>query len=145
MSKITEYINLVVKGIPHTKQILEAVVKEVQMKYEVLPENERAEIIRRRLICAQCPFMSKNAETSKEYFELTGKHYGAFRRVEHCSFCGCGIETRTSGLTSDCGIETWNKKHPNNQIPLKWTKFNTDGEQDKNKKSTFTVSDDYLG
>lgn len=129
MSTITEYINLVVRGIPHTKQVLEAVIKDVQLKYNTLPENERAEIIRRRLICKDCPFMSRNAETSTEYLNLTGKHYDKLRRVEHCSFCGCGIETRTAGLSSDCGVETWNKKHPDNQIPLKWTKFYTDETQ----------------
>ena len=102
MSKITEYVNLIIKGAPHTKQIIEGIINNVQLKHGKLPEEQRAEIVRRRFICAQCPFMSKNAEKSEEYKALTGKNYKAFRRAEHCSFCGCGIEMRTSSLDSNC-------------------------------------------
>lgn len=132
MSKITEYISLFLKGLPHTKEILDSVIKNVQLNYGSLPEEEKAEIIKRRVICETCPFMSRNAVISKEYFELTGKHYKAFRRVDHCSFCGCGIETRTASLDSNCGIETWNSNNSTKTIPLKWTKFETNGQSTEN-------------
>lgn len=141
MSKITEYASLIIKGAPHTKQILEGIMNKVEMKFGTLPEEQRVEIMRRRVICVECPFMSKNAETSKEYKELTGKNYKVFRRAEHCAFCGCGIEMRTSSLTSDCGIETWNKEHPGKEISLKWTKFNTDGKDEQNQESAPGSSD----
>lgn len=130
MSKITEYVSLLIKGAPHTKEIIGGILKNVQLKYGSLSEEEKTEIVKRRFICANCPFMSKNAITSNEYKELTGKNYKAYRKIDHCSFCGCGIEMRTSSLHSECGAETWNKEHPGNTIDLKWTKFNKDGKQD---------------
>lgn len=136
MSKTTEYLNLFLKGIPNSKEILSSIVKNVQLKYNTLPENEKEEIIRRRVICASCPFMSKNAISSEEYLSLTGKNYKAYRRADHCSFCGCGVDMRTGSLDSNCGAETWNKEHPENTISLKWTKFNTDETEHENKENT---------
>jgi hypothetical protein len=130
MSKLTEYINLAIKGLPYSMEILQSVVSNVQLKYNKLPEEERAEIIRRRVICATCPFMSKNAKTSEEYLFLTGSNYKSARDNSHCAFCGCGIEMRTGALTKDCGIETWNKENPKKTSPLKWTKFKEDGKQE---------------
>lgn len=64
--------------------------------------------------------MSKNAATSKEYFDLTGKHYETERKTEHCSFCGCPSKSKTASLEDNCGIEHWNEENPNKQIELKW-------------------------
>lgn len=133
MSKLTEYINLAIKGLPYSIEILQSVINNVQMNYGTLPEKERAEIIRRRVICETCPFMSSKAKTSKEYFDLTGSNYSTARNEDHCSFCGCGLNMRTAALNKDCGIETWNKDNPSKQIPLKWVKFKKDGE---NKESS---------
>jgi hypothetical protein len=130
MSKLTEYINLAIKGLPYSMEILQSVVSNVQLKYNKLPEEERVEIIRRRVICATCPFMSKNAKTSEEYLTLTGSNYKSARDNLHCAFCGCGIEMRTGALTKECGAETWNKENPTKTIPLKWTKFKEDGKQE---------------
>jgi len=123
MSQITEYLNLIVKGIPHTKEILSSVINQVQLKYGTLPEDQKNEIIRRKLICQSCPFMSRNAISSQEYKDLTGKNYPSVRKNEHCSLCGCPLETRTASLDSDCGVITWNKENPDKQIELKWTKY----------------------
>jgi len=132
MSKITEYFDLFLKGVPHSKEILDSIVKNVQIKMNTLPEDQKEEIIKRRLICETCPFMSRHAPTSPEYKALTGRHYKVYRRGDHCSFCGCGIEMRTASLDSDCGIETWNSANADKKIPLKWTKYNKDGKQAKN-------------
>lgn len=132
MSKFTEYLKLIPRGLPNAGQILESIVKDVQMKLGRLPEEQQKEIIRRRLICQTCPFMSKNAKTSLEYRLLTGANYDTDRLDEHCSFCGCELNMRTRALSSNCGIETWNKSNPKNQLPLKWTKFKEDGKQTKN-------------
>lgn len=123
MSKFTEYIKLIPKGIPHSKEVLESILTNVQMKMGNLPEDQKAEIIRRRLICMSCPFMSENAKTSKEYKELTGRNYKTARNDFHCSFCGCEMNMRTRALNSECGLNTWNADHPQKIIPLKWTKF----------------------
>jgi len=90
------------------------------MKYGTLPEEEREEIVRRRVICNGCPFNSENSPTSEEYFELTKTHYKTRRKDKHCSFCGCELNLRTSALSKGCGIETWNENNPENKIELKW-------------------------
>jgi len=133
MSKLSEYIALIPKALPNTMEIVSGIVKGVEMKYNTLPEGERAEIIKRRLTCKGCPFNSENAKTSEEYKELTGKPYITKRKEEHCSFCGCNINMRTASLSSSCGVETWNKNNPDKQLPLKWTIY---GQGDKNKESS---------
>jgi len=123
MSKITEYLRLIPKGIPNSKAILESVVNNVKLKMGHLSENIQEEVIRRRLICESCPFMSKNSPKSPEYKALTGVHYKTKRNDPHCSFCGCEIKMRTASMSSNCGIESWNALEPTKQIPLKWANF----------------------
>jgi hypothetical protein len=65
----------------------------------MLPEDEQAEIVRRRLICADCPFNSVNAK-------LDG--YKSDRLDEHCTMCGCTINRKTASLSSACGIDCCN-------------------------------------
>jgi len=120
MSKLSEYINLLPKAIPNALQIIEAVNNEVKLKFDTLPEDQKEEITRRRIICISCPFNSKRATNSKEYKELTGINCHTKRDDTHCSFCGCGINIRTSALNKECGIETWNKENPNKKLDLKW-------------------------
>lgn len=129
MSKFTEYLKLIPRGLPHSKEILESVVNNVKMKLGNLPEEHQEEIIRRRLICATCPFMSKNALNSVEYKRLTGINYTTDRNDPHCSFCGCEINMRTGSLSSECGVRQWNTSNPNNTIALKWTKFEENGRE----------------
>lgn len=123
MSKLTEYLSLIPKGLPNAGEIVSALTNEVYLKYNKLPEDEKEEILKRRVICETCPFNSQNAKSSQEYKSLTGSNYKTNRTDLHCSFCGCGIKTRTAGLGADCGISTWNKDNPNKQLPLKWTKY----------------------
>jgi hypothetical protein len=123
MSRLTEYINLAIKGLPYSLEILQSVITDVQLKHNTLSEDKKAEIIRRRVICATCPFMSENTKSSQEYKKLTGKEYSSSRVTPHCSFCGCPISTRTAGLSSNCGIEVWNGQNSEQQIPLKWSKY----------------------
>lgn len=105
------------------REIVESIVNDVQMRSNTMSQEKRDEIIRRRIICATCPFMSKNATTSPEYLALTGYHYHTNRNDEHCSFCGCDIKMRTRSLSSECGIGTWNKDNPTRQLPLKWKAY----------------------
>ena len=128
MSTITEYLKLLPRAIPNADKIIKAIITDVQYKKGMLPEAQKAEIVRRRVICEGCPFMSKNSTTSEEYLSLTGKHYTTRRQDEHCSFCGCTLTKRTASFDSECGISTWNEENPDKQIPLKWTKFETDGQ-----------------
>lgn len=128
MSQIAEYIKLLPKALPNADKIVKAIVTDVQYRRGTLSEDKKAELVRRRVICEGCPFMSKNSINSEEYFSLTGKHYETKRNDPHCSFCGCPLTKRTASFDSDCGIETWNEENPDKQIPLKWTKFEENGK-----------------
>jgi hypothetical protein len=123
MSKLTEYLKLLPKAASNGLSIIEAIYKSIQLEKGNIPEEEREEILRRRLICLSCPFNSTNAQNSTEYREVTGKNYSTDRTDFHCSMCGCPIEYRTAALDKNCGIEDYNEEHPDNTLPLKWTKY----------------------
>lgn len=115
MSKLSEYLKLIPDGLKNLDKIGESIINQVKMDFGSLPEDELTEITRRRLICAACPFMSKNAVESGIY---TTK-----REDEHCIHCGCPIKTRTAALSKQCGIENYNVRHPESPMELKWTAF----------------------
>jgi hypothetical protein len=128
MSKFTEYINLAIKGLPHSPEILQGIVTNIQLKHNTLSEDKKAEIVRRRIICSVCPFMSTNVSNSKEYENLTGKSYISTRNTPHCCMCGCPLESKTASFGSNCGIETWNSENPDKMLDLKWIKYEQDKE-----------------
>lgn len=121
MSKLTEYLKLIPKGVKNLDKIVSSVYNNANFSNLSLDKQE--EIIIRRAKCAGCPFMSKNAPSSKEYKKLTGKHYSSSRNDEHCSFCGCPTLLRTAALEKNCGAEDWNEDNPNNKIPLMWESY----------------------
>ena len=124
MSVISEYLKLIPKAIPNATEIVSALKNEVYLKYDKLPEDQKNEIIRRRVICSTCPFMSKNAiQNDKEYYKLFNKKFETDRTDSFCGICGCNIKTRTSGLSAECGISTWNKDNPTKRLLLKWNKY----------------------
>ena len=120
MSKIGEYLKLIPRGIPNSISIIQGIINNVHLKHGTLSEEYRDEIIRRRICCTTCPFNNINAKTSEEYFSLTGEHYKTKRTEDHCNFCGCPIDIKTASLHVNCGIETWNEDHLDNQLELKW-------------------------
>lgn len=115
MSRLSEYLKLIPDGVKNLGGVIEGLRNELKMANGTLDEDEQDEIIRRRLICSTCPFMSKNAAKSGIY--------ATQRLDEHCIHCGCPIDTRTASLTSPCGIATYNKKHPEAPMELKWTSY----------------------
>lgn len=94
----------------------------VKNEFGQLSEQEQEIIAERRLICSQCPFMSNNAKTSKEYFEAFGKHYETSISEDHCSQCGCFIKLKTSSLSSDCGAKGY-KDQNGNDLEVRWEKI----------------------
>jgi hypothetical protein len=80
-------------------KVIEGTVNQVKAEMGLLPEDHQAEIIRRRLICATCPFNSSNA---------VGEGYITNRIDEHCIMCGCTITRKTASLLSNCGIDCCN-------------------------------------
>ena len=121
MSKLLEYIKLIPTAIQNADKIVEGVIANTKLKHGNLPPDEVEEIIRRRVICKACPYMSENA---KKAGITTSK-----RPDEFCIQCNCNIDYKTSSLTSNCGIEMYNKRNPRNPIELKWTAY------DKNKQN----------
>lgn len=112
MGKLTEYIKAVSNALKHPEHVIEGWINDAKLKKGDLPEDEAIEIIRRRAICATCPFMSKNA--------IADGNYVSKREDEHCIHCLCPIDTKTACLECNCGIENYNRKIKNNKIPLKW-------------------------
>ena len=86
----------------------------------MLPDDEKEEIIKRRICCTTCPFNNINAKTSEEYLSLTTIHYKTKREDFHCSLCGCPLEVKTASLYANCGIEEWNESWPDKKLELKW-------------------------
>lgn len=123
MSKFTEYLALLPKGLKSAKKIIEGVSNDVKLENGSLSKDKQDEIIRRRLICSMCPLNSINAQSSKEYKELFGKNYETKREDLHCSVCSCNIKLKTSSLDSDCGLTDYNEQHPENLQELKWKKY----------------------
>ena len=123
MSTFKEYFNVILKGIPNADKVLEGVMNNLSLKIKTLPEDKKAEVIRRRVICQTCPFMSENAITSNEYLKLMGEHYHTNRTDKHCSLCACSIDNKTASFSSECGIGSYNENNPDKPIPLKWYKY----------------------
>jgi len=123
MSKISEYLALIPKGIPNALDIVKAIKVNSQMEHGSLPKDKLNEIVRRRIICASCPFNSENAKVSDEYESLIGANYKTTRNDVHCAFCGCPVNIRTAALNKDCGMSSWNEDHPDQKLTLKWDKY----------------------
>lgn len=112
MKGVLEYVKLLPTVILNADKVIEGIVENVRLKHGTLPEDEQEEIIRRRAICAGCPFMSENAKKAGNYTSQ--------REDEHCIHCLCNIEWKTASLGSRCGIDSYNRRHPKNPMPLKW-------------------------
>lgn len=119
MSKFLEYVKLLPSAIQNADKLVEGIATNTRLKNQTLAEDEIEEIIRRRVICAGCPFMSTNA---KALGILKSDRTGEF-----CSACNCEIDWKTACLSCDCGLTAHNKRNPKNQLPLKWEAY------DKNK------------
>lgn len=117
MSKWLEHIKLLPKGLKNPGLVIEGHLNNLRLELGTLPEDQEAEIVRRRLICSQCPFMSKNAE------QLTG--FKTDRTEEFCTLCSCPIKSKTASLASTCGIDYYNKKHPDKPLDVKWLPYDT--------------------
>jgi hypothetical protein len=113
-----DYLGLVLNGIKNGDKIIEAMVVSSQIKNGTAMAEEIAEIMKRKEICANCPFNSKNAAAhGLQKFDLP---------FDHCIHCKCrigGDDTKEYCLTCNCGITEWNKRNPDKQLPLKWKAF----------------------
>lgn len=120
--KLLEYIKLLPLGLKNPELVLEGFINNIKLEHGTLPEDEVEEIARRRLICAGCPFMSKNAE------KITG--FKTKRTEDFCTLCSCPIKGKTASMDSTCGADSYNKTHPNNPpIEVKWEPYGNKNKQ----------------
>ena len=120
MSKLTEYLKLIPKGLGNPTQVLEGWINAYKLDNNQLSDKDIEKIISRRVICETCPLNSINAKTSKEYKELYGENYKSSVDYLHCSICSCFISKKTACLTCHCGLEEYNNENPDNFQNLKW-------------------------
>jgi len=92
---------------------VEGVINNVKMELGTLPQESQDLIIKRRLICATCPFSSSNAAVNNGY--------KTERLDEHCVMCSCNIHAKTACLDCKCGISVYNETvGDNDKLELKW-------------------------
>jgi hypothetical protein len=115
MGIITEYIKAIQQGLKHPELVVEGWLNDIKLEKGELPDDEVKEILRRRVICESCPFMSRNAVAAGNYYTE--------RKDDHCIHCKCPIKKKTASLESNCGIEIYNQANKNKQIELKWTNY----------------------
>ena len=120
MSKLKEYLNLIPKALGNPKQVMEGWLNVVKMEVGNLPEGEVEEILRRRLICGACPFMSENALNEDTYTTIMGQPYTSKRKEHHCTLCACPIKSKTASLNATCGAQYWNETNPLKLLEVKW-------------------------
>lgn len=125
-----QYLDVVKKGIQNKDQIIEAIktASEIKNKTGEVSDEAIAEIMRRKDICANCPFNSKNAK------EISG--YKSFLPYEHCIHCLCrigGNDTKEYCLSCKCGLTEYNKLHPDNPKELKWMPFEINNTENQNQ------------
>lgn len=115
MSKLTEYLKLIPKGIKNIDQVVEGLMNNAKIELGTIPQEDLEIIVGRRAICSQCPHNSKNAQAMHLY--------KTEREDEHCIHCGCPLATLTASLEAECGLHVYNEKNINDKIPLKWEKI----------------------
>lgn len=116
MSKLTEYLALIPKALGNPKEVMDGWLNVIKEELGTLSPDLQEEVLRRRLICGTCPFMSVNAK------ELQG--YQSKRVDEHCILCACPIKAKTANPDSICGAKYYNETHPKEQpLEVRWTKY----------------------
>ena len=124
--KLTQFLLLAKKGLPNIDKIAEGYLNNVKEKNNLLTQEQAEEIVKRKLICEQCPFFSLNAfKDDTEYQKLLGKPFDKESRKgeSFCSICGCPEKVKVYSFSANCGLEDYNEEHPENIQPLKWTAF----------------------
>lgn len=116
---IKEYLKLIPNIFKDFKNIVKGWFNNYN--FNKLTKEQQEEVLKRRSICKECPFNSKNAKTSDEYKAIFGTNYSTKRMELHCSLCSCPIKQLTISLESECGLSK-NKK--TKFLKLKWNKIN---------------------
>lgn len=117
---IKEYLDLVKNGIKNRDQIIEGIRNAAAVKEgnPIITDEMVAEIMRRKDICAACPFNSEHAKK---------RGYESSLPFQHCTLCKCRIGAEDSKeycLSCECGMKAWNLMNPDlPPMELKWKAF----------------------
>jgi len=121
MSALKDYLTIVKNGIKNGDKIIEALAVASHAKTGNIEPEALAEILKRKELCAACPFNSENAARDRGY--------SSHVPYKHCTLCICrigGDDTKEYCLSCNCGMSEWNKRNPDKTpMELKWTAFET--------------------
>lgn len=120
MSKLSEILKLIPKGMSNPLDVINGWKNDVLLEHNNLSEEKTEIILERRAICENCTLNSQKAQTSEEYLALYGWNYETKLNYLHCSVCQCPVKKKTACLDCKCGLENYNIENPNNKQPLKW-------------------------
>lgn len=140
LKTIAEYREMVKNGIKNGDKIFEAIrtsakVKEKSQRLEDgendddinISDEAIAVILKRKEICAGCPFNSRIAADKRNY-----SHSLPF---EHCILCKCRIgyeDSKEYCLSCECGMSVWNERNKDKPpMELKWKAFNKETNQEE--------------
>jgi hypothetical protein len=125
IKSIGEYLEAVKLGFENRDKIIEAMQVAAQVKNSEIGHNMNvtpealAEIMRRKDICAACPFNSRHQKELGTYTSSLP--------YEHCTLCRCRIgydDSKEYCLSCNCGADAWNQvKPPEQHLEVKWTAF----------------------
>ena len=121
LKTIREYTEVVINGIKNGDKIIEALRTSARIKNNSteISDEAIAEIMRRKDICAKCPFNSENAKKEGTY--------NSSLDFQHCILCKCSIggeDTKEYCLSCNCGAEAFNNMNPRlPPIQVRWKAF----------------------
>jgi hypothetical protein len=119
---IKEYAEVVRNGIKNKDQIIDALMMGAAVKNGKVSDEDLAEILRRKDICAACPFNSENAKKQG--------YYNSSIPFQHCTLCKCRIgadDSKEYCLSCNCGAEAFNKMNPHlRPIDVRWKATRTE-------------------
>lgn len=125
INKLIEYAKLVPEVLSNPAKIVEGVMNAALYDAGKLPQEEVAEIERRRALCAGCPYMSTNAMKNPAI------NYQTERNEAHCILCKCDIRLKTAALSAECGAAIYNKKYTTHLLPILWGPYKPKPTEDE--------------
>lgn len=134
IKKLSTYLDIVKQGIRNKDQIIEALGVSAAVKNGRITSEALAVILKRRDICAACPFNSDNAIKAGIYIPDEGRNF------RHCILCYCRIgydDSKEFCLSCNCGARSWNERNPDKPpMEVKWKAFDieTNKEVDHDKE-----------
>lgn len=122
MSAIKDYLRIIRDGIKNGDKIIEALIVSAKVKNGNINDEALAEIMKRKELCASCPFNSIIAKEQRGYEDPA-----PLKGVPHCILCRCriqGNDTKEYCLSCNCGMQAWNERNPDKKpMELKWKAF----------------------